>query len=89
MVREMPELQAADVTVESGYHHGVAIACMEAGLHIMVEKPMGITIRACDLMVETARGPAGSCLSPRTTDATRSTASPARCSTTAPSARPA
>jgi len=54
MAREMPELQAADVTVESGYHHGVAIACMEAGLHVMVEKPMGITIRACDLMVETA-----------------------------------
>ena len=50
----MPELQAADVTVESGYHHGVAIACMEAGLHVMVEKPMGITIRACDLMVATA-----------------------------------
>ena len=54
MVREIPDLVAADVTVESGYHHTVAIACMEAGLHVMVEKPMGITIRACDLMVETA-----------------------------------
>lgn len=54
MVRQLPELQAADVTVESGYHHGVAITCMEAGLHVMVEKPMGITIHACDLMVGTA-----------------------------------
>lgn len=54
MVHEIPDLVAADVTVESGYHHTVAIACMEAGLHVMVEKPMGITIRACDLMVETA-----------------------------------
>src|SRR4051812_41216149 len=26
MVRAMPELQAADVTVESGYHHTVAVA---------------------------------------------------------------
>src|SRR5215203_3085314 len=44
----------ADVTVESGYHHTVAVACMEAGLHVLVEKPMGITIRACDLIVQTA-----------------------------------
>ena len=54
MVRAIPELQAADVTVESGYHHGVAIACMEAGLHVMVEKPMAVTIRGCDLMIEAA-----------------------------------
>ena len=54
MVRAIPDLQAADVTVESGYHHGVAIACMEAGLHVMCEKPMGITIHASDLMVSTA-----------------------------------
>src|SRR6476620_11263170 len=38
MVRAMPELQAADVTVESGYHHTVAVACLEAGLHMMCEK---------------------------------------------------
>ena len=54
MVREIPELQAADVTVESGYHHSVAIACMEAGLHVLCEKPMGVTIRTCDMIVETA-----------------------------------
>lgn len=54
MAREIPDLQAADVTVESGYHHTVAIACMEAGLHVLVEKPMGITIRASDLIVQTA-----------------------------------
>jgi predicted dehydrogenase len=54
MVRAIPDLQAADVTVESGYHHGVAIACMEAGLHVMCEKPMAVTIRGCDLMVQTA-----------------------------------
>jgi predicted dehydrogenase len=54
MVREMPELEAADVTVESGYHHTVAVACMEAGLHVLIEKPMGITMRACDLIIQTA-----------------------------------
>jgi predicted dehydrogenase len=54
MVREIPDLQAADVTVESGYHHAVAITCMEAGLHVLVEKPMAVTIRGCDLMLSTA-----------------------------------
>src|SRR5258708_30607019 len=32
MVREVPDLQAADVTVESGYHHFVAAPCLNAGL---------------------------------------------------------
>src|SRR3954453_17415750 len=54
MVRQIPDLQAADVTVESGYHHSVAIACMEAGLHVLVEKPMAVTIRGCELMIQTA-----------------------------------
>ena len=35
--RDVPDLQAADVTV---VHHAVAIACMEAGLHVMCEKPV-------------------------------------------------
>src|SRR4051812_21247653 len=28
MVRDLPDLQAADVTVESGYHHSVVLACI-------------------------------------------------------------
>lgn len=55
MVREMPDLQAADVTVESGYHHSVAIACLEAGLHVMCEKPLAVTVRGCTQIIETAR----------------------------------
>ena len=55
MVREVPELQAADVTVESGYHHTVAVACLQAGLNVMCEKPEAVTIRGCNLMIETAR----------------------------------
>jgi predicted dehydrogenase len=54
MVRAMPELEAADVTVESGFHHSVAIACMEAGLHVLCEKPVAVSIRGCTLMIETA-----------------------------------
>jgi predicted dehydrogenase len=55
MVREVPELKAADVTVESGFHHIVASACLEAGLHVLCEKPAAVTIRGCDHMIEAAR----------------------------------
>ena len=54
MVRAMPELQAADVTVESGFHHAVAIACLDAGLHVMCEKPLAVSMRGCNLMIEAA-----------------------------------
>jgi cytochrome P450/predicted dehydrogenase len=55
MVREMPELQAADVTVESGYHHSVGREALEAGLHVLIEKPLAVTVRGCTLLIETAR----------------------------------
>jgi len=37
---------AADICVPHCFHHSVAVSLLEAGLHVMVEKPMGITIRA-------------------------------------------
>lgn len=55
MVRELPELQAADVTTDTGSHHLVTVACLEAGLHVMCEKPLAVTMRGCNLAVETAR----------------------------------
>lgn len=55
MAREVPDLQAADVTVESGYHHSVVVQCLEAGLHVLCEKPLAVTVRGCTLMIETAR----------------------------------
>lgn len=55
MAREIPDLQAADVTVESGFHHSVARVCLEAGLHVLCEKPLAITVRACTMVIETAR----------------------------------
>lgn len=55
MLREIPDLQAADVTVESGYHHSVAAACLEAGLHVLCEKPLAVSMRGCNLLIDTAR----------------------------------
>jgi predicted dehydrogenase len=36
-------------------HHKVAIACLDAGLHVMCEKPLALSIRACDAIAEAAR----------------------------------
>ena len=48
------EVDAVDLCLPHGLHHGVAVDCMEAGLHVLCEKPLGITVRACRLMAETA-----------------------------------
>ena len=55
MVRENPDLQAADVTTDAGSHHTVATACLEAGLHLLCEKPLAITVRGCNRVIEKAR----------------------------------
>ncbi len=48
-------LDAADICLPHAYHHTAAIACLEAGLDVMVEKPVGITIKAGRMIIETAR----------------------------------
>src|SRR4029079_12285487 len=55
MARQMPELQAADVTTDSGSHHAVARICLEAGLHVMCEKPLAVSVRGCNMLLETAK----------------------------------
>ena len=55
MAREVPDLQAADVTTDTGSHHVVTIACLENGLNVMSEKPFAVTVRGCTKVIETAR----------------------------------
>jgi len=54
MAREVTDLQAADVTTDTGSHHTVTVACLEAGLHVQCEKPLAVTVRGCNLAIETA-----------------------------------
>ncbi len=54
MAAEVEGLEAADCTVDTGVHHRVATALLDLGLHTMCEKPLALTIRGCDLVMEAA-----------------------------------
>ncbi len=51
---EQESLDGVDICLPHGLHHQATIASMEAGVHVLCEKPLGITIRACRLMAEAA-----------------------------------
>jgi predicted dehydrogenase len=48
-------VDAVDITTEVGIHHTQTLACLEAGVHALVEKPLAISIRAARLMVDAAK----------------------------------
>jgi predicted dehydrogenase len=48
------DLQAASVTTDVAAHHRVAVACLEAGLHVLCEKPVALTVRAANLIADAA-----------------------------------
>ncbi len=54
MAAAMPELDAVDVVTDPAVHHEVACKALDLGLHVMVEKPMAITVRACLRMIQAA-----------------------------------
>jgi predicted dehydrogenase len=54
MVREADGLEAADCTTDSGSHHRVAADLLDLGLHTLLEKPLALTIRGCDRVIEAA-----------------------------------
>ena len=50
MLGEHKSLDAVDIVTDTRMHHAFARKAFEAGLHVMTEKPMGVTIRACQQM---------------------------------------
>ncbi len=46
--------EAGDLCLPHFLHHSMAISLLEGGMHVMVEKPLGITIRASKKIIETA-----------------------------------
>lgn len=49
-----PDVAAVDVVTDGSSHHVIATAALEAGKHALVEKPLGITVRACRRIIEAA-----------------------------------
>jgi myo-inositol 2-dehydrogenase/D-chiro-inositol 1-dehydrogenase len=48
------DLDVVDVVVPSYLHHEVATAVLESGKHLLLEKPMGISLEECDSMIKLA-----------------------------------
>ena len=48
------DIQAVDVVVPSHLHHEVGRAVLEAGKHLLMEKPMALSIAHCDDLVQLA-----------------------------------
>lgn len=55
LLREERGLAAVDVVVTHRDHHRVAIPCLEAGKHVILEKPLALTLRAGRAIIEAAR----------------------------------
>lgn len=46
--------QAADLCLPHCFHHTVAVPLLQAGIHVMLEKPLGLTIRASKQIIQAA-----------------------------------
>ena len=49
------DLDGADICSRHSDHHVNGIACLDAGVNIMIEKPFGVTIKASKLLIEAAK----------------------------------
>ena len=50
----LPQVDAVSIVVPTSYHHQVALDCIEAGVDILLEKPMTTTLDQADDLIERA-----------------------------------
>lgn len=50
-----PTIDIVNICTESGYHAAIAIEAMRAGKHVLVEKPMAMSLLEADCMIQTAK----------------------------------
>ncbi len=50
-----PAIDAVDIAVPTISHAELAVKACEAGKHVLLEKPMGRTVKECDLIVSAAK----------------------------------
>lgn len=51
----LPQVDAVCVAVPTEQHHAVVSACLEAGVHVLVEKPLSRTLEEADALLALAR----------------------------------
>jgi len=51
----LPRIDAACVAVPTDQHYAIVRACLEAGVHVLVEKPLSRTLAEADELLELAR----------------------------------
>jgi UDP-N-acetyl-2-amino-2-deoxyglucuronate dehydrogenase len=51
---ENPDVQMASICTPHFTHPELVVACAEAGVHALVEKPMAVDLKGCDLAISTA-----------------------------------
>ena len=49
------DIDVVSIATESGYHAKLAIDCMNHGIHVLVEKPMALSVADADKMIATAK----------------------------------
>jgi predicted dehydrogenase len=49
------EAEALDIATDPATHHLIAAPALNEGLHVICEKPLGVTVRACRAIVDAAR----------------------------------
>ncbi len=52
---EKEDIDVVAIATESGYHPRIAIDCMNAGKHIIVEKPMALSTKDAEEMIKAAK----------------------------------
>ena len=55
MLEKHPDIMAVDVITGDPFHHVLGRLIAEHGKHVMVEKPMALTLPCCDIIIDACR----------------------------------
>ena len=54
LIRENPDIKLISIASESGSHAEIALCCIRHGIHVIIEKPMAMSMRDADEIVRLA-----------------------------------